>query len=734
MASPPLSPNSRPTSHATARIAEKAAWDIDAIFEGLLSGKISGTPMDLNDANLLLTLLEKLGWSPDAGRLADAMPYFVDQLDVYGVCSIMRHLGYRCNFQNLRGDSIPRGHPTGIIVGPDDRIWTVDDTKKYVGTMRRSGLSARDADVRLLNPLKTYSYVYFEIDPSLSDLNARRLRQSFSTDTISRFMPDLRLALLLTLMSGVLTILFSAIVIFLFDLVLSGQQTLVIGAVLAAAGALFLFDLGFRSLKARLLGRISGRFEFLLGRALFDKLLKLPRQMIDQAPVSEQTVRLRELEGIRDVFAGPFAIVALEIPGTLLLIAVITYFSPVLGLLLVGLIIVFMIAGLCLIPSLVRRAAILSDARGALTRIQIELIEKQHVIARNGLAWPWARKAERALGTVVSARFRLARSASRLEALSYLFLPTAAASVIFIGAERAIAGLLSGGELIAVTMLTWRAVAPIQQGLIIMPKVGDLLRLFKQIDTMMRFAEEENLPGIEKTEQQAGKLTTANIFLRRPQAHAPTLAGVSLEIPKGLFVSVTGASGSGKSTLLSVLSGQTQPQAGSVRLDDISISEMSNHALAQCIMLVPPKPLLIYGTLAQNLRFVDPLVSDEKIDDLLSEVGLSRLIERMPNGIHNRIDPALDEALLSGGVRTAVAVAQALLIKPSVLLLDEASEDIDPVVDEAIMTAIKNRRDRMTSLVVTHRPSTIRDSDAVLKITGGRAGLNFNSEKWGQAI
>lgn len=704
-------------------------WDYDAILDGLIAGSISGQPMDPQDAALLLGVLEKLGWPPDAGQLAGAMPYLIDRLKVPTLREVIRNLGFSCRMRQMPARLIPDDETPRVLVGRDGRLWQLGFGARSLPEAVRLAVGEMPAEQRRLRRFRSYTCIDFAPGEAALDLGRSTTRESYVFENLMRFGPDLGLALLLTVFSGVLTVAFSIMVIFLFDLVVTGQQPGVITALLFAAGMLFALDLVFRGIKARLLGQVAGRFEYLLGGALFDKLLKLPRKMIDQAPISEQTVRLRELEGVRDVFAGPFTIVALELPVTLILLAVIAFLSPPLALVILGIVAVFVGATLCLVPSLVRRGAGLSRARNALTGLQMELIAKRTFIARNGLAWPWMAKAQRTVSAVVTARFRLSRAASALEALSYLFMPLSATSVIFLGAERAIAGALSGGELVAITMLTWRAVAPIQQGLLILPKTRDLLRLFRQVDAMMRFAEEENLPDVEKRDHQAFALTASNLFLRGPHAQVPTLAGVGLDIPAGLFVSVTGASGSGKSALLGVLSGQIQPQAGSVMLGDVSLAEMSHSARGSQIMLIPQQPMLIYGSLAQNLRFVDPLVSDAQIEAVLEEVGLARLLARLPEGAQSRIDPAVDTTLLSGGVRTAVAVAQALLKKPSVLMLDEASEDVDPIIDAAIVAALQRRRGGMTSLVVTHRPSIIRASDARLQIAQGRTRLQFNAQK-----
>ncbi|WP_298843885.1 ATP-binding cassette domain-containing protein [uncultured Roseobacter sp.] len=684
------------------------------------------------DAHLLVKLLEKLGWQPDAGQLAAAVPYLAAELNSAVLRTILRNLGFSCRIRKLPPDRIIRQKCPGVLADNEDRLWMVGraEVSGYQAVRHLSG--SADTDTRPLDARTRYDFIDFAPDTeTLSGAGASQ-QNSFIPETFARFGPDLRLVLLLTLISGMLTVAFSIMVIFLFDLVVTGQQPRVIAAVLLAAGGLFVFDLVFRALKARLLGHVSGRFEYLIGSALFAKLLKLPRRMIDQAPISEQTVRLRELEGLRDVFSGPFAIVALELPVTLMLLAAIAFLSPALALVILGLIAVFFVSSLALVPALARRAASLSAARNRLTKRQMELIRKREVIARNGLAWPWIESSHRALNSVVLARYRLARTASHLEALSYVFVPLTASSVIFLGAERVIAGALSGGELVAVTMLAWRALAPLQQGLLILPGTRDLVRLFRQIDMMMRFEEDEGASDTGARPQQDQRLIAANLFLRGPHAHIPTLAGVSLEIPKGTFVSVVGSSGSGKSALLGVLAGQIQPQAGSVRLGNTGLTEMSNRSLGRQIMFIPQRPMLIYGTLAQNLRFIDPLIPEEQISAVLDEVGLTRLIARLPDGIHTRIDPSVDSSALTGGVRTAIAVAQALLMKPAVLLLDEPSEDVDPETDRAIETALKRRRD-MTCLVVTHRPSLIRSSDAVLQIAEGRTRFQLLDQTRKQA-
>jgi len=698
-------------------------WAFDSILDGLISGKISGRAVNRADAHLLVDLLIFLEWQPSASHIAGAIPYLIDRLGKSDLRRLMENLGFRCVAHRMRGRQMRIHDKTATVVLLENKLWRLETCARKTFCLTRPASDGEGQVRREIQPFQSYDLLFCS---SIHPENEQEIfgpHRSFITDLFASLARESRTLIVLSVLTGVLTILFSIAVIFLFNLVVSGQEPEVISAVLIAVAAVFAVDLGFRALKARMLGRIAASSEYRVGTALFDKLVKLPRKMIDQAPISEQAVRLRELEGLRDLFSSAFLMVLLELPVSLMLIATIAAFSPLLAFVLLGVIAIFFLLGICLVPAVARGAADLSAARRALLRLQMEAIENGSALSRNGLAWPWMEKANRICAIAIRARFRLARATSLLETVSYLSVPVCVASVIFLGAVQVVAGNLTGGVLIAATMLTWRVLAPIQQGLVLLPKVKDLLRLFLQIDTIMKFPSEEAMPNIARQKVDAMPLQASNIVLKGAKSNVPALAAVTLTVPAGMLVTVGGASGAGKSALLGVLAGQIKPQAGNVHLGSNCLTALSSSTLGRRIMLVPSDAPLIYGTLAQNLRFAEPLADHAEIRAVLDEVGLGPLVERLPHGIDSRIDPMTDKALLSGGVRTAVAVAQALLISPAVLMIDEASEDVDPRIETAIFSAVKKRRGQMTTLLVTHRPSVVRASDAMIELANGRARL-----------
>ena len=281
---------------------------------------------------------------------------------------------------------------------------------------------------------------------------------------------------------------------------------------------------------------------------------------------------------------------------------------------------------------------------------------------------------------------------------------------------------MSSGQLIAATILTWRLFAPVQQSLQALPKLPEIKRLLVQLNTLFRLPEEDGREWGEVSSPCYGNLLLEDVVVRFPGALTPTLATAKLQVPRGKFVTITGPSGSGKSTLLRVLSGNLKPQSGVVSIDGLNVSQLSRAYRSRHIAYVSQEPLYFFGTVAQNLRLNAPDADDHRILRQVRQLGLGKWIDSLPDGIDTRIDPAASE-VLSPGVRTMLGIAQALLVEPAILLLDEPTGGLDAGLEAGLMHALEARHGSMTTLLVTHRPSLIDRSDAAIIVNGGRATM-----------
>ena len=214
----------------------------------------------------------------------------------------------------------------------------------------------------------------------------------------------------------------------------------------------------------------------------------------------------------------------------------------------------------------------------------------------------------------------------------------------------------------------------------------------------------------------------ALVFERVDHAHdpgsgrAPELAQASLAIPAGAFVGVVGPSGVGKTTFLDLAAGVLKPQAGAV----FAFGEaLQGEALARHraqLAYVAQDPFLFDDTVRANLAWAAAERSEAEMLDALRTVGAGRLLERLGQGLDTRIGHR--GALLSAGERQRLALACAILRRPRLFLLDEATNAIDVAAEEPILRALSDLRPGATILMVAHRAESLRECDTILAFPG----------------
>jgi ATP-binding cassette, subfamily B, bacterial len=213
--------------------------------------------------------------------------------------------------------------------------------------------------------------------------------------------------------------------------------------------------------------------------------------------------------------------------------------------------------------------------------------------------------------------------------------------------------------------------------------------------------------GLKFTEVEFGYERQENV-LRIP----------SLRIVSGEKIAIAGVNGAGKSTLARLITRLYDVQSGSIQVGGTDIRNVQLKTLRRCICYLPRDPVLFDGTLASNLRFVRPGASDRELREVIHLADLVELVEALPEGLHQHIGP--DGCQLSGGQRQRLAIARALLQKPRILILDEATSCLDPVSETLILRNVWNHLPASTVIVVSHRASTLSAFSRILVLSGGR--------------
>ena len=219
--------------------------------------------------------------------------------------------------------------------------------------------------------------------------------------------------------------------------------------------------------------------------------------------------------------------------------------------------------------------------------------------------------------------------------------------------------------------------------------------------------------GIETAPPPAGPIVLSHVTYRHPGGGG--IGDATLTIAEGSITGLTGAGGGGKTTLVDVITGLLEPQAGTITVG----GEPLRGGWGGAIAYVPQDGFLFHDTVRRNLDWGDEAITEERMHAAIEAVGATAIVARMPRGI----DSVVGErgALLSGGERQRLAIARALLRKPQLLILDEATNAIDQASEGDVLQRLAALDPRPTILIVAHRESSLKRCDALVHVEDGIA-------------
>lgn len=311
------------------------------------------------------------------------------------------------------------------------------------------------------------------------------------------------------------------------------------------------------------------------------------------------------------------------------------------------------------------------------------------------------------------------RQRAWLVAVVMLLVFGAVATMLWFGGQDVLAGHTSAGELAAFIFYAF----------IVAGSVGAISEVFSDLQraagAMERLLELLQSPSEIAEPAQPQPLPEPNVSLSvvslgftyplRPDA--TVLSDVSFSVSPGEMVAIVGPSGAGKSTLFDLIQRFYDPNDGHIALNQVDILDLSLQAIRQVIGFVPQDPVMFSGTLKDNLLYADPSADDAMLQEALTLAHASAFVQALPDGLETHVGE--DGVGLSGGQRQRLAIARALLTKPSLLLLDEATSALDAESEHHIRLSIEGLKGKMSIMVIAHRLSTVRQADRILVLEDG---------------
>jgi ATP-binding cassette subfamily B protein len=309
------------------------------------------------------------------------------------------------------------------------------------------------------------------------------------------------------------------------------------------------------------------------------------------------------------------------------------------------------------------------------------------------------------------------------------FLGIGSLLVLWLGSREAIAGRITVGEFVAfnayLMMLSWPMIAfgwvtnILQRGMASWKRMLDVLDAPPEVD-------DRDVTEAGRRADIRGSIEIRRLTFAYPGASHPALEDVSLRIEAGETAAFIGATGSGKSTLIGLLPRLHNPPPGTVFVDGIDVRQIPLAAIRGAIGFVPQEPFLFSDTIAENIAFgvsaeqMAPAADgvDDRIRQAASIARLDKDVESFPKAYATLVGER--GITLSGGQKQRTAIARALMVDPRILVLDDALSAVDTYTEEEILTRLRSVMRTRTSLIVSHRVSTVRDADRIFVLDRGR--------------
>jgi ATP-binding cassette subfamily B protein len=291
--------------------------------------------------------------------------------------------------------------------------------------------------------------------------------------------------------------------------------------------------------------------------------------------------------------------------------------------------------------------------------------------------------------------------------------------IIYFGGRQVMVGTISTGDLVAFTsylaILTWPMMAMgfvvnvLQRGAASMGRINRILESEPEI---------EDAPDAIEPEEIRGEVEFRDVTFRYEEDLEPALSDVSFTVPAGRTLGILGRTGSGKSTIMNLLLRIHEAQEGVVTVDGHDVRKLTLSSLRGAIGYVPQDTFLFSDTVFENIRFGRPSASEEEVREAAEIAGVLDEIEEFPKGFDTKLGER--GVTLSGGQKQRVAIARALIMDPAIVALDDALSSVDTATEERIQQGLESALRRRTSIIVSHRISSIKHADEIIVLDDGR--------------
>jgi ABC-type multidrug transport system fused ATPase/permease subunit len=295
----------------------------------------------------------------------------------------------------------------------------------------------------------------------------------------------------------------------------------------------------------------------------------------------------------------------------------------------------------------------------------------------------------------------------------------ALAGIVVVGVLLGVDGHLTVGQLTAFLFLATLFIQPVQVATDVLNDAQNAIAGWRRVLDIADLAPDVADPGAAGADLPAGPLEIRFDHVHFAYPDGPeVLSDVDLTLPANTRIAIVGETGSGKTTFAKLLTRLMDPTGGTVLLSAMPLTEVRFDSLRRRVVMVPQDGFLFDATVADNVRFSRPELTDERLAEAFAELGLADWVASLSDGLHTRVGERGES--LSVGERQLVALARAYVADPDLLVLDEATSAVDPATEVRLQRTLDAVTRGRTTVAIAHRLSTAEGADEVIVVDRGR--------------
>ena len=502
----------------------------------------------------------------------------------------------------------------------------------------------------------------------------------------------------------------------LVERVIPQGDTLLLAYLGAGLGLIVLFNFLTSLIRAHLLLHLRTHVDARIMQRFVEHLLSLPYAFFQVRSTGDLVMRLNSNANVREVVSASFLSGFLD--GTLVIgyFILLLVFSKVMCLTVAVLAVVhvalFLAAGRRYQELATQELRTQADAQG----YSVQMLSGIETLKAAGAEPEACERWSSLFVDVLNLSVRRGRLSALVEALLAALRMASPLLVLGVGGWLVINGSLRLGPMLAINALAGGLLVPLTGLVGIALQFKTIRGYFERLDDVLEAEPEQEGQFAGRPHTLGGRVTLEQVSFQYTPLGPPVVDDVSVDLRPGQHVAIVGRSGSGKSTLARLLIGLYTPSQGRIFYDGVDLASLDYRAVRRQLALVPQDPYLFGTTVRGNIALIDPNMSLDEVKAAARLAHIDGDIALMPLQYDT---PLADRGVsLSGGQRQRVALARAFVHRPRILVLDEATSDLDTITERAIQQNVRELD--CTVIVIAHRLSTIVDADLILVMKDGR--------------